>query len=136
MNTAIEIHDSKVTEITNRCGTVIVHFQPAYLHRSEGRPGFDPGTGWVHEARLIFSGATIEGDFPNWPCDLIDGELFFGIERHRNSNPVPFETEILTELRLVCAVNHTITITGQAARLELLGEPKYVEEFRPNNSTS
>ena len=53
MNTVIEIHDSRVTEISNRNGTVIVHFQPTYLHKSEGRPGLDAGTGWVQEARLI-----------------------------------------------------------------------------------
>jgi len=54
MNTIIEIHDSTVAEIFKRDGTVIVHFLPAYLHKSTGRPALDSGTGWVQEARLIF----------------------------------------------------------------------------------
>jgi hypothetical protein len=133
MNTVIEIHDSRVTEIANRNGTVIVHFQPAYLHKSEDRPAFDAGTGWVQEARLIFAEAAASGDYPEWPCDVMDGELIADGERHSNLIPVPFETSMLTELRLVCDSIHTVTVTGRGAKLELIGEPRYVEEFRPHN---
>ena len=39
MNTIIELHDSKVAQITKRDGTVIVHFLSVYLHKSgEFRP--------------------------------------------------------------------------------------------------
>ena len=133
MNTEIEIHDSRVTEISNRNGTVIVHFQPAYLHKSEGRPGLDAGTGWVQEARLIFATAATRGDFPDWPCDVMDGELIVDGVRHPNLIPVPFQTANPIELRLICDSVHTITVTGRGARLELVGEPRYVEEFRPPN---
>jgi hypothetical protein len=133
MNTSIEIHDSKITEITNRDGTVMVHFQPAYLHKSEGRPAFDSGTGWVQEARLAFIEGVTSGDFPDWPCDIMDGELIVDGEQHRNLIPVPFEVTTRTELRLICDSVHTVTITGRGARLELIGEARYVEEFRPNN---
>ena len=75
MNSTIEIHDSRVAEICKCDGTVIVHFLPAYLHKSEGRPVFDAGTGWVQEARLIFTEASVEGDYPDWPCDIADGEI-------------------------------------------------------------
>ena len=133
MNTVIEIHDSKVSEITNRDGTVIVHFEPAYLHKSEGRPGFDAGTGWIQEACLIFADAATSGDYPEWPCDVMDGELIVDGERHPNLIPVPFETSMPTELGLVCDSIHTVTVRGRGARLELIGEPSYVEEFRPHN---
>jgi len=138
VNTVIEIHDSRVTAIANRDGMVIVHFQPAYLHKSEGRPGFDAGTGWVQEARLTFAEAAISGDFPDWPCDVMNGELIVGGERHLNSIPVPFvpvpfETPALTELHMVCDSVHTVTVTGRGVRLELVGEPRYVEEFKPQN---
>jgi hypothetical protein len=126
MNAAIEIHDSTVIRITNRDGEVIVHFQPAYLHKSEGRPGFDSGTGWTQEARLVFSEGATSGDFPDWPCELMDGELHFGSERHNNLIPVPLQVAMPTQLRLVCDAFHTVTVTGKAARLELVGEPKFV----------
>jgi hypothetical protein len=133
MNTVIEIHDSRVSEISNRGGTVMVHFQPAYLHKSEGRPGLDTSTGWVQEGRLIFFEGTTSGDFPDWPCDLMDGELILDGEQRCNEIPVPFEVVATVELRLVCDSIHTITVRGRGAKLELLGEPRYVEEFKPHD---
>lgn len=129
MNTVIEIHDSRVTAIVSRDGTVIVHFQPAYLHKSEGRPGVDAGTGWVQEARLIFTDAAASGVYPEWPCSVMEGELMADGERHPNLIPVPFETSMPTELRLGFNSADTVTVTGRGARLELIGEPRYVEEF-------
>jgi hypothetical protein len=128
MNSTIEIHDSRVAEINECDGTVIVHFQPAYLHKSEGRPAFDSGTGWVQEARLIFSEASITGDFPEWPCDIMDGEIIVGDDRHDNLIPVPLEVAKRTELRLICDSVHTVRVVGRTVRLELVGEPRYVEE--------
>lgn len=129
MNTTIEIHDSTVAEIGERDGRVVVHFVPAYLHKSEGRPAFDSGTGWVQEVRLIFSEASVSGDFPDWPCNIMGGEIILGGERHRNLIPVPLEVGTPTELRLVCDARHTVTVTGRGVRLELVGEPRYVEDF-------
>ncbi len=131
MNTAIEIHDSRVAEIGGHNGTVLVHFLPAYLHKSQGRPGADPGTGWVQEARLVFSDATISGCLPDLPCDVMQGELLVGSERHNNAIPVPLTVAASTELRLVFYSTHKVSVTGRAVRLELLGEPRYVEQFNP-----
>ena len=132
MNTAIEIHDSTVSEISTLGGVVTVCFRPAFLHKSERRPGFDAGTGWVQEARFVFDEAATSGAYPDWPCSLMDGELTVGAVRHLNLFPVPFETSERTELRIICDLAHTVIITGRGARFELIGEPKYVEDFRPN----
>ncbi len=129
MNSLIELHDSRVADIGRTDGTVIVHFLPAYLHKSEGRPGVDPGSGWVQEARLIFADATAKGNIPDLPCDVMDGELVVGAERHSNKIPVPLLVASHSELRLIFDSSHTVPVTGSSVRLELLGEPKYVEEF-------
>jgi len=131
VNIIIELHDSTVAEIAKRDGTVVVHFVPAYLHKSEGRPGFDSGTGWVQDARLIFADASVSGGFPDLPCDVMDGELVVGRERHDNKIPVPLEVTEPTELRLIFDSKQTVTVTGRGVRLELFGEPRYVEEFKP-----
>ena len=112
-------------------GTVTVHFLPAYLHKSEGRPGLDPGTGWVQEARLFFAEASVSGDVPDFPCEVVEGELVVGAERYDNAIPVPLEVTAHVELRLVFDATHTVAISGRSVRLELLGEPRYVEEFKP-----
>jgi hypothetical protein len=131
VNTAIEIHDSTVAEVSEQNGTVTVHFQPAYLHKSEGRPAFDASTGWIQEARLIFFEASVSGEFPDWPCDIMDGEIMVGGGRHNNLIPVPLEVSQPVELCLICDSVHSVRITGRSVKLELVGEPKYVEAFRP-----
>ena len=131
VNATIELHDSIVAEITERYGEVIIHFRPAYLHKSEDRPGVDAGTGWVQEARLVFMGASVGGSVPDLPCAVMDGELVVGTEQHDNQIPVPFAIAAHTELRIIFDSVHTVTVNGQGVRLELLGEPRYVEEFKP-----
>jgi hypothetical protein len=133
VNTTIEIHDSRIAEISERDSTVIVHFLPAYLHKSKERPAFDAGTCWIQEARLIFFEASVIGDFPDWPCDIMDGEIIVDGERHANLIPVPLEVTKLTELRLTCNSIRKVTVVGQKVRLELVGEPRCVEEFRHHN---
>ena|ERR1035437_6910993 len=128
MNSIIEIHDSEVAEIGECDGTVTVHFQSVYLHKSEGRPAYDSGTGWVQEAQLVISEASVSGDFPDWPCSMVGGEIILDGERHCNLIPVPLEVRKLTELRLICDDIHTVTIKGRGVRLELVGVPRYVEE--------
>ena len=129
MNTIIEIHDSTVGEITLQDGAVIVHFLPACLHKSEGRPGIDCGTGWVQDARLVFADASANGNSPNLPCRVMDGELVVAGERHDNEIPVPLEITAPTELRVIFDSLHIVTIKGRGVRLDLFGEPRYVEEF-------
>ena len=37
----------------------------------------------------------------------------------------------LIELRLICDSVHTVTVRSRGVRLDLVGEPRYVEEFEP-----
>ncbi|MBN9689581.1 MAG: hypothetical protein J0M24_05030 [Verrucomicrobia bacterium] len=131
MNTIIELHDSTVATIDGQLGEMIVHFRPAYLHKSQGRPGNDAGTGWVQEARLIFGDASVNGEIPDLPCDIMDGALTIDGELHDNHIPMPLDSEAHAELRLVFDSVHAVTVTGRGVRLQLSGEPEYVEEFRP-----
>jgi hypothetical protein len=131
MNTILELHDSTVATINGQQGETVVHFLPAYLHKSEGRPGYDPGTGWVQEVRLIFHEASVDGDFPDLPCDVLDGALTIDGLRHDNYIPMPLVSEARAELRLVFDSVHAVTVTGRGVRLQLSGDPKYVEEFKP-----
>jgi hypothetical protein len=130
MNTMIELHDSAVATIEGQQGETVVHFLPACLHKSEGRPGYDPGTGWVQEARLFFRDASVNGEFPDLPCDVMDGALTIDGERHDNHIPVPLESEACAELRLVFDSVHAVTVTGRGVRLQFSGEPQYVSYFR------
>jgi hypothetical protein len=129
MNTIIELHDSVVAEVATQGSAVDVHFRPAYIHKSEGRPGFDAGTGWVQDAVLIFQEAVAAGEAPDLPCEILTGELTVGGQRHDNHIPVPLVAEADTELRLVFDSMHTVKVRGGSVRLMWFGEPRCVGEF-------
>jgi hypothetical protein len=131
MNTAIELHDSTVADIVQTEEGIVVRFLPAYLHKSQGRPGVDSGTGWVQEVHLLLVDGMVTGQHPDLPCRVHDGDLVVGPNRHINGIPVPLPDAIATELRLVFALGDTVTIKGRGGRLELLGDARYVEEFNP-----
>lgn len=135
VKTKIELHDSMVSAVARHREAVIVHFKPAYLHKSEGRQGYDPGTGWVQEAELFFTDASFDGKLPELPCNILEGELVIQGERHLNTVTVPLDVEGGVELRLTFDQLHTLRVAGRAARLRLFGEAKYVEDFPPKDGS-
>jgi len=130
-NRAIEIHDSTLDAISVRDGTAVVHFPCVYIHESMGTPGVDSGSGWVQEALLRIRDAAITRSFSKLPAELLDGHIKLGDEVLRNEIPIPLSHKGIVELRLESWNDEVVLITGSSAELELIGEPKYVEEFRP-----
>jgi len=53
-NWAIEIHDSEIDSIAVIGDYVVLNFSSAYIHESEGRPGFDEGSGWTQRTSIVF----------------------------------------------------------------------------------
>lgn len=131
MNTIIELHDSTLAEIAERSGTVIVHFKPAYLHKSKGRPGYDPGTGWSQDVRLTFTDASISGVPPELPALIVNGELTIDGKPFENHLPVPLDVSGSVQLRLVFARLPFVTIVGKSVKLKPLGKAIFVEDFTP-----
>jgi hypothetical protein len=127
MNAAIELHDSTVSKIIKQDGAVTVEFQPAYLHISEGRPGIDPGTGWVQDGQLSFSEASVDGSLPDLPSDVMEGEFVLS-QKLQDFISVPLQADGFVELKLIFDSIHAVTIKGKSAHLKLSGHPKYVEE--------
>ncbi len=133
MNQSIELHDSKLATISFGDGRATIVFSHAYIHRSLGKPGRDPGTGWNQQAELIIGGAT-EIDLPrSWPCTISDGQLELNDRVRDNEIPLPLHYDGKIKLKLgLLEFNgafKAIEITGTSARLRLLGEAQYVEEF-------
>jgi len=128
VNSAIDFHDSDISQIqeTGRC--VFVEFAPAYVHKSEGRPGIDTGTGWLQDARLTLTGASVSGNRPLLPESLWDGSLQVGGQKHNNVFPTPIPAVGPVVLNLVFASGHEVVVSGEAVELEWIGEATYVEE--------
>jgi hypothetical protein len=130
---AIEIHDSVLGAVSFSQGEAQLHFSSVYIHQSEGIPGRDAGSGWVQKAVLRIHDARAEGAFSEFPVDLSDGQIRMGKNTLDNEIPVPLRHKGAFELRLQAMWQGQVTVsfTGSGAELELLGEPEYVEEFRP-----
>lgn len=130
-NRSIEIHDSKLSAISTRGKEALLHFSKVYVHESSGIPGVDAGSGWVQEAWLRISDAVVKRSFSEFPADLLDGYIMMDQKLLPNEIPVPLSHQGSVELRLETWNDEVVLIAGSGAQLDLVGEPEYVEEFRP-----
>jgi hypothetical protein len=130
-NRAIEIHDSNLDAISIRDGAAVLHFPCVYIHESMGTPGVDAGSVWIQQGLLRISDAAVTRSFSKFPADLSDGYIKLGDAVLRNEIPIPLSQKGNVELRLDSVNDQVILITGSRIELELIGEPKYVEEFCP-----
>jgi hypothetical protein len=127
-NRAIEIHDSVLDALSLDNGDAVLHFSHLYIHPSEGRVGIDPGSGWSQEGNLTISGAAVEGSFSEWPAHLHEGQITVEGTVYENEIPLSLNVVGKIELRLQ-SWSDVISITGKGAKLELVGEATYLEEF-------
>jgi hypothetical protein len=134
-NSAIEIHDSILDGISIVDKNAVLNFSRVYIHQSAGRPLVDAGSVWVQRAQLLIRDAVIDGSFSDWPRDLLDGYIRLSGSVLDNEIPIPLSHRGEVELRLGSR-GEIVTITGKAARLDLVGERGYVEEFEPGRHNS
>jgi hypothetical protein len=130
MNSVIEFHDSKVSGITYEGDNIIVRFISAYIHKSEGTPAYDSGTGWVQPAELIIGAGSLEGTRPDFPCRIADGKLECEGTVLDNILPLPFECKSRIKLELIFTTDSMVTLVGENAVLHLQGEAKFIEDYQ------
>jgi hypothetical protein len=136
MNQAIELHDSDLGEVRLSDTGLTIGLAPAYVHRSEGRVGIDPGTGWTQLAELVFTdavpraGITASGalDLRLDCITLDDGSLQAPGQQWRNLIPAPLEVE--GPLRFVAQTQYgeDLIVEAQHLSVMLIGEATYVEQ--------
>jgi hypothetical protein len=125
---AIEIHDSVIDALSLDNGDAVLHFSHLYIHETEGVPGIDAGTGWSQEGNLKINDAVVEGSFSEWPADLHEGQIAVDGTLYENEIPISLDVVGKIELRLQ-SWSDVIFIIGKGAKLELVGEATYLEEF-------
>jgi hypothetical protein len=137
MRSAIELHDSTVLRVNNEGNDVVIDLD-AYLHRSEGEPGRDPGTGWTQLARFRLSEGHVRcdpGDIGSF--EILHGSLRVGEELFGNVLPVPLAREARVEVALEGFVldgdaegqDVSLRADGCAIEVMLVGAPSFVEDF-------
>jgi hypothetical protein len=123
---ALELHDSRIDRVDRIDGGAVIHFSHAYIHKSAGTPGKDPGTGWSQEAQLVLAAATDYGNLPPLPVAISDGYLEVGDIRH-GLIPLPFSRRGKANLWLVLENGAEFQVTGERPVIELIGPAKFLE---------
>jgi hypothetical protein len=128
MSDGLELHDSRISHIEWLDGSARVHFSLAYIHKSEGKPGRDPGTLWGQEAELILMEAMASEPPATLPNTIAEGYLEVGGIRHELI-PLPFRRKVDARLHLQFADGTSAEIMGKRPVIELHGTPLYLEDF-------
>ena len=131
MNTAIALNKSQLVALRGQDGTVSILLQPAYLHKSEERPGVDFGTAWLQDVELILSESLVEGALPDLPCHIRESKLRVGTESYNNLFPAIPQVTGPVVLHLTCDADHTVTVKGASLRIQMVDEPLFLELFKP-----
>jgi hypothetical protein len=129
-NAAIEIHDSTLERIQSSGDDVVAIFD-AYVHRSAGRPGLDPGTGWTQPAELRFHKGKVIGGVGTLPMELLDGRLILSGKMVPNAIPMPLSHVGPSRIELESCNGACVVIEGDGVTGNFVGTPVYIEEFEP-----
>ena len=128
MSSGLELHDSRVSHIEWLDGVATIHFSHAYIRKSKGKPGKDPGSGWSQEAELVLQEAAASGPLPPLPNTISEGYLEVGGIRHELI-PLPFKRKVGARLYLLFVDGTQTEIVGNRPMIELLGTPIYLEDL-------
>jgi hypothetical protein len=132
-NRAIELHDSEVHGI-EADGVSIVLSMTAYLHQSDGRPGFDRGTVWRLPARLVVENGKFDRPFTSPSLEISDGQISIRARVIDNLLPLPFDENGPIRLDFAGAEGELV-IWGDRVYIEEAGPAAYLEEFPANRTT-
>lgn len=127
MNWALEFHDSRLFRLHQLGRKIIIQFEPAYLHCSDGEPGISPGSGWHQNAELVFRSASIDGS-PDSEGSVSEGTLDFqGVKL--NLVPAPCRVCGGVAASFTLSNGNSVKIKAESVELRLLGEPVYIDKF-------
>ena len=129
LNSQVEIHDSTLAGLTPVGRDLILRLAPAYVHRSTGRPGINPGSGWLQDLDLVVSEAVVESSPSGFPSDLSDGSFSVGEVRWDNTIPLPLAVSGVVSLTAMTVRGERLVIRGTGASVVTRGELRYLEEF-------
>src|SRR5262249_10238538 len=127
VNAAVELHDSQVIAVEAAAGSVVVRLS-AYVHRSDGRPGFDAGSCWSEPVVLVFAGGTLEELPPELPCTLDDGRIS-GDAEFAGLVPLPASIRSPVQFEALGLYGEQLLVRGAGFECFSTAEGKFIEAF-------
>ena len=134
LNECIEFHDSDILQVTVTDSNSMVIRMKAYIHRSTGAPGIDPGSGWVQNVELNIKELYSYGGLPITITCILSGLLIIADRAYLNQIPIPLSTNSHIFYSVILDNGSSFSVDGKGAILTLLGEARYVEEFSGSNA--
>jgi hypothetical protein len=125
----IEFHDSTFDGLEKDGTNVTLRFSAAYIHESNGKTALMQVLAGFKRLAFTSPGRPWAARFLELPCDLWDGSIRLGDELYQMI-PIPLDHSGAVEINL--EQNGKITVVGTDARLELVGEPTFIEKFPGN----
>jgi hypothetical protein len=109
---AIEIRDFVLASVVTSGDCIEVCLKPAYVHKSEGEPGVDSGTGWTQEVRIRIRKGRVLQSPSEVPLLLQDGCLVTGKTRQPNIITIPCGCSGSVELTLDGVNGQRLVVAG------------------------
>ena len=129
MKAALEFHDSDVVELREVDGTLHLIFEPAYVHRSEGRPGVDAGSGFLQPAEIVFAGAKFtERD---GPCKGSISEALVSVsgKKYDSVFPLPFNASGRVSAEFTFESGAVLSVTATGVSCASTGPAELVDSY-------
>lgn len=123
----IELHDS-VAEVRGDAGIISILLRPAYVHHWEGDGRSWSGTGRTQDGTITVMSGHASGQIQS-PMGISSGWLRIGESTFDGLIPAPFTAEGAVIARIDFTDGTTVTITGDAVQIELVGPPQDVENL-------
>jgi hypothetical protein len=125
-NASIELHDSDLNGIDQGPTSLSLRLR-AYVYRSNGQPGVDPGTGWCQPATVILSNGRLDTKPIELPATIYDGDVRIGGDNYYLI-PCPFARDADTSVSIIFSNGDRLRITATGFTVAFSGNPEFVED--------
>ena len=129
MNNAIELHDSEISAVCLSDCELRVVFDPAYVHCSAGRPGVDPGLGYLQSAELVFTNAQLAQNGGDCTGTISGGFVANDLVEYANVIPLPLTLSGRISAEIIFNTGAVMKVTGSGLSCLLKGDARYLEAY-------
>ncbi len=129
MNAALELHDSKIEAVRTLSDELRVVFSGAYVHRTEGRPAIDAGSGYMEPAEMIFTAASYSERGGFCVGAVSDGSLRAGSTRFENLIPLPLSFSGHVSVTIKFSSGSVLEVTATGVSYQATGPARFVEAY-------
>jgi hypothetical protein len=129
LKSAIEFHDSDVVELRQVDTALHLVFEPAYVHKSDGRPGIDAGSGFLQPAEIVFAGAKFTEK--DGPCkgSITEGVITVSGKKFDSVLPLPYSASGKVSAEFTFESGAVLSVTGTGISCASTGPAELVDSY-------